>query len=212
MKALVSVAAMIALVGCATHRDMKEVKMIAFDQNVSKGKSEGQFEADDCVFHVLGYRIGGNPDISRAIANTRTMKKSEITDVVSSNNKGSGEAIRYANNVTAERGGFDAVVALNAQVPMRASQFVTQDMIDEHHERLSEEALEPARKLAEKLDVKLACAVANASPAEAIVNFVRKGDEIVMGTRGMGRVGNLLMGSVATRVVHLAEVPVTLVK
>jgi nucleotide-binding universal stress UspA family protein len=120
-------------------------------------------------------------------------------------------ALRYA----CERfrtGGFDAVVALNAQVPMRASQFVTQEMIEEHHERLSEEALEPARKLAEKLDVKLTCAVANASPAEAIVNFVRKGDEIVMGTRGMGRVGNLLMGSVATRVIQLAEVPVTLVK
>ena len=35
---------------------------------------------------------------------------------------------------------------------------------------------------------------------------------IVMGTRGQGAVGNLVLGSVATRVVHLAKVPVTLVK
>lgn len=37
-------------------------------------------------------------------------------------------------------------------------------------------------------------------------------DLIVMGTRGLGRIGTLLMGSVATKVVHLAAVPVTLVK
>jgi nucleotide-binding universal stress UspA family protein len=35
---------------------------------------------------------------------------------------------------------------------------------------------------------------------------------IVMGTRGMSAIGNFLLGSVATKVVHLANVPVTLVK
>ena len=39
-----------------------------------------------------------------------------------------------------------------------------------------------------------------------------KCDSIVMGTRGMGRLANLLLGSVASKVVHLARVPVTLVK
>ena len=47
--------------------------------------------------------------------------------------------------------------------------------------------------------------------------LVRRADElgctgIVMGTRGMGAVGNLLLGSVATKVVHLTRLPVTLVK
>ena len=37
-------------------------------------------------------------------------------------------------------------------------------------------------------------------------------DAIVMGTRGMGSIGSLMLGSVATKVVHLTKLPVTLVK
>jgi len=36
--------------------------------------------------------------------------------------------------------------------------------------------------------------------------------QIIMGTRGLGGVRGLLLGSVATQLLHLAEVPVTLVK
>jgi nucleotide-binding universal stress UspA family protein len=37
-------------------------------------------------------------------------------------------------------------------------------------------------------------------------------DQIAMGTRGMGAIGNMLMGSVAQRVVHQSQLPVLLVK
>lgn len=37
-------------------------------------------------------------------------------------------------------------------------------------------------------------------------------DGIVMGTRGLGAVAGALLGSVASQVVHLSDVPVTLVK
>jgi nucleotide-binding universal stress UspA family protein len=37
-------------------------------------------------------------------------------------------------------------------------------------------------------------------------------EEVVMGTRGMGALGSLFLGSVAYRVVHLVHVPVTLVR
>lgn len=40
----------------------------------------------------------------------------------------------------------------------------------------------------------------------------RQVDQIAMGTRGMGAVGNMLLGSVAQRVLHQASVPVLLVK
>ncbi|MBI2312352.1 MAG: universal stress protein [Betaproteobacteria bacterium] len=50
--------------------------------------------------------------------------------------------------------------------------------------------------------------------AEIIAKFAKKlkCEGIVMGTRGLGPVKGLVMGSVATKVLHLAAVPVTLVK
>jgi nucleotide-binding universal stress UspA family protein len=52
------------------------------------------------------------------------------------------------------------------------------------------------------------------SPAETIVRVRREvgANQIVMGTPGLGSLGNLFLGSVATQVVRLAQVPVTLVK
>lgn len=37
-------------------------------------------------------------------------------------------------------------------------------------------------------------------------------DQIAMGTRGMGAIGNMVLGSVAQRVIHQSPVPVLLVK
>lgn len=37
-------------------------------------------------------------------------------------------------------------------------------------------------------------------------------DSIVMGTRGMSALANIIMGSVANKLIHLTKLPVTLVK
>lgn len=50
--------------------------------------------------------------------------------------------------------------------------------------------------------------------AETIDRVAREtgADQIVMGARGLGRVRSLMLGSVTTQVIHLTDVPVTLVK
>ena len=49
---------------------------------------------------------------------------------------------------------------------------------------------------------------------EVIAHFVReqKIEQVVMGVRGLGTVAGLLLGSVTTKVLHLVDVPVLLVK
>lgn len=50
--------------------------------------------------------------------------------------------------------------------------------------------------------------------AETIVRIAREtgADHIVMGARGLGRLRGLVLGSATTQVVHLADIPVTVVK
>lgn len=75
------------------------------------------------------------------------------------------------------------------------------------------DALAPARELLEKAGIACVPSVLIGPIAETIAQFaVDQGcDQIVMGTRGLGAVGSLL-GSITTRLLHLTELPVTLVK
>jgi nucleotide-binding universal stress UspA family protein len=52
------------------------------------------------------------------------------------------------------------------------------------------------------------------APADAILDVAKRErcDQIVMGTRGLGAIAGLVLGSVAMKVLQLATVPVTLVK
>jgi nucleotide-binding universal stress UspA family protein len=68
---------------------------------------------------------------------------------------------------------------------------------------------------AERIGLKnVAVDAAQGSPGDEIVRAAKQRgvDHILMGTHGRGSVGSLLLGSVAHRVVHLAPMPVTLVK
>lgn len=81
----------------------------------------------------------------------------------------------------------------------------------QHQERVLEEALAHARGCGlQALSTQSAVGMA----ASEIVRVAeqRAVDQIVMGTHGKGALGSLFLGSVAQRVVHLAKVPVLLVK
>ncbi len=73
-------------------------------------------------------------------------------------------------------------------------------------------AAAPLRKA--KVDFKLHVADGDSDTAIRIADTARRlrCSAIVMGTRGMGTLGNLVLGSIATKVIHAARVPVTLVK
>jgi hypothetical protein len=94
--------------GCTRHLVANEIKLVGFEENVKKGKSVGEIDGDDCVFTILGVRLGGSPTVGAAIQNARLQRKSEIGDVAGGAK--TGDALRYINNLHIEPGGFDAFV------------------------------------------------------------------------------------------------------
>jgi nucleotide-binding universal stress UspA family protein len=85
---------------------------------------------------------------------------------------------------------------------------------EEEEERAGAEALKGATAACQAAGVHFTARSERGEPATMIDKIARKEkvDHIVMGTRGLGSVRGLLVGSVATRVLHLVDVPVTLVK
>lgn len=76
-------------------------------------------------------------------------------------------------------------------------------------------ALEESKIQAENAGIlNVSYKILHGHPAESIVRYASNGkfDLIVMGTRGMGGFKNLIIGSVAQRVMTYAEVPVTIIK
>jgi nucleotide-binding universal stress UspA family protein len=102
---------------------------------------------------------------------------------------------------------------LNVQLPLPASLFVTRAMIDEYYDSNSKAALTRARRVLAKHHGSAEGFVRIGDPAAVIVKFATQKhcSEIVMGTRGLGSLKGLLLGSVTAKVIHLARVPVTVV-
>jgi nucleotide-binding universal stress UspA family protein len=134
---------------------------------------------------------------------------------------GSENALRALSHVVATKEWYREpldVHVLNVQRRVASGavrMFVSQDVLHDYYREEGEAALKGARAMLAGSDVPHhQCHVAVGDEAECIAQYAR--DEgcklIVMGTRGLGRFGNLLLGSVATSVIHLAEVPVTLIK
>ena len=127
-------------------------------------------------------------------------------------------AVTYAVSLTTGRP--DAVIILvnvQSRETLDVSDIaavVTADADTEAAARQSGKALRRAIGLCRKAEVRFETRPELGPIAETIVKIARqvKADQIVMGTRGLSALRGLILGSVATRVVQLARVPVTLVK
>jgi nucleotide-binding universal stress UspA family protein len=74
-------------------------------------------------------------------------------------------------------------------------------------------ALATARKLFEAAAVKHVHHIGIGDAPEIIARYIEDQniEQVVMGTRGLGTVSGMLLGSVTTKVLHLVHVPVLLV-
>ncbi|HMM53906.1 MAG TPA: universal stress protein [Candidatus Desulfobacillus sp.] len=77
-----------------------------------------------------------------------------------------------------------------------------------------EAVMRPAITLLERAGVRHKSHGLFGAPADVILKFSRDKDcdAIVMGTRGLGAITGLVLGSVTMKVIQLSQIPVTLVK
>ena len=94
------------------------------------------------------------------------------------------------------------------------SNVVSQEMINRYYEEESEEALVTSKRLLDEARIASHSQMLVGPVAETIVKQAEAQgcDLIYMGTRGMGGMENVLLGSNAVKVLHIATIPVVLVK
>ncbi|MDD5056487.1 MAG: universal stress protein [Sideroxydans sp.] len=92
--------------------------------------------------------------------------------------------------------------------------FIDQETINDYYREQGNAALADARAKLDNTGLAYAYHISIGIPAEAIVQYAKEQavDQIVMSAHGQGSWSDLLLGSVASKVAHLAQVPVLLVK
>jgi len=124
-------------------------------------------------------------------------------------------AARYAATLASDNPAVQLHV-LNVQEPLevRAHAYLTQQEAKSIQAADAQRVLQAVMELLDDAGVAYRADWRIGDTASTIAAYAEEigCESIVMGTRGLGLVGNLVMGSVANKVVHLVKVPVTLVK
>ena len=128
-------------------------------------------------------------------------------------NRAAEYVLRFARN---SRDPLEVHV-LNVQPPVTfgdIKRFVGHDTLNAYYHDEGVKLIAPTRKLLDTSSVPHNYHIGVGPVAETIVNYAQERgcDLIVMGTRGLSSISSLLVGSVATKVLHLTSIPVTYVK
>lgn len=132
---------------------------------------------------------------------------------------GSPAALRAIDHVIREAG-RDAVapeivlVNVQAALPSDVTRFVDSSVIRDYHRESGEATLASARARLAAAGLAYSAHVLVGETAPTLVDFARERHctLIIMGARGLGSVAGMLLGSVTSRVVHLTDLPVLVVK
>jgi nucleotide-binding universal stress UspA family protein len=108
------------------------------------------------------------------------------------------------------------LLAVHLPVPRfpNMSVVVSDEMLERYYADECEVMLAPSKKALDAAGVKYTAHTRVGAIADSIVEQTKQSGSnmIYMGTRGMTALANMALGSVATRVLHLAHIPVVLVR
>ena len=108
---------------------------------------------------------------------------------------------------------YTLVTAVNA-LPARAVSALDKATLKSYYDETAEKVFKPLRTFFEKQRIKAAFVSKVGPAAEVIADLATKGryDLVIMGSHGYGSLANLVMGSVATKVLAHCGTPVLLIR
>lgn len=105
---------------------------------------------------------------------------------------------------------------LNVQFPLRGNvpMFIDKESIDLYYQEEGRKELRAAGELLDHAGIAYRFHIVAGTPADMIVRYAEEMsfDQIIIGPRGLGAVRGILLGSVASKIMHLSTVPVLLLK
>ena len=105
---------------------------------------------------------------------------------------------------------------LNVQYPLRGSvpMFIDKESIDLYYQEEGMKELQPARELLDRAGIAYRFHITAGTPPDMILRYAEEinCDKIIIGPRGLGAVKGILLGSVASKIMQLATIPVLLIK
>lgn len=133
---------------------------------------------------------------------------------------GSDNALRAVRHIIENKDWYKGILKLhllNVQLPIASGlvkTFISKSQLDDYYRDEGVSALESARAELDAANVPHHDHVSVGEFAATILDYARnkKCDLVVMGTHGHSSLGDALLGSVASRVLHGASIPVLLVK
>lgn len=125
-------------------------------------------------------------------------------------------AVKAAIEAVVERTTRPEVLLVTVQAPIvsgNVTRFFTAEMIEGYYQEEGEKALISARQELNNAGIDFQEQVIVGPVAQTIVRYTEEHDcdHIFMGTRGLGSVTSMVLGSVTNKVLSLSPVPVTLV-
>jgi nucleotide-binding universal stress UspA family protein len=107
-----------------------------------------------------------------------------------------------------------SVLTVLLPLPHRAAAFAGKDLVQNYYFDDAEQVLGPLREFLKTHGVEAECDYRIGHPAECIARAALDGghDLVVMGSHGHGAIANLVLGSVAMKVLAACKTPVLLVR
>ena len=132
---------------------------------------------------------------------------------------GSENALRAVHELVAKRDWFQSPIELhllNVQLAIASGlvkSYISQTQLESYYRDQGLAALAPARAILDHVGMRYQHHIGVGGLAKTILDYAREKqcDVIIMGTHGRGAMQSILLGSVASHVVHEAGIPVLLI-